>query len=204
TCAVMKLDTTTFKTLITNMFTKKGQKVVEMNIEALHQGYELMKDKLDTVNGDYLLEDSEGTPHLYMIGNDAIGLGAISAGSRFMAAYPITPASEIMEYMIANVPKVGGTVVQTEDEIAAANMAIGANYAGVRAFTASAGPGLSLMMEAIGLSGMTETPLVIVNTQRGGPSTGLPTKQEQSDLMQMIYGTHGDIPKIVVAPTDAE
>ena len=105
--------------------------------------------------------------------------------------------------MIANVPKVGGTVVQTEDEIAA-NMAIGANYAGVRAFTASAGPGLSLMMEAIGLSGMTETPLVIVNTQRGGPSTGLPTKQEQSDLMQMIYGTHGDIPKIVVAPTDAE
>ena len=78
-----------------------------------------MKDKLDTVNGDYLLEDSEGTPHLYMIGNDAIGLGAISAGSRFMAAYPITPASEIMEYMIANVPKVGGTVVQTEDEIAA-------------------------------------------------------------------------------------
>lgn len=175
-----------------------------MNIEALHQGYELMKDKLDTVNGDYLLEDSEGTPHLYMIGNDAIGLGAISAGSRFMAAYPITPASEIMEYMIANVPKVGGTVVQTEDEIAAVNMAIGANYAGVRAFTASAGPGLSLMMEAIGLSGMTETPLVIVNTQRGGPSTGLPTKQEQSDLMQMIYGTHGDIPKIVVAPTDAE
>ena len=160
TCAVMKLDTTTFETLITNMFTKKGQKVVEMNIEALHQGYELMKDKLDTVNGDYLLEDSEGTPHLYMIGNDAIGLGAISAGSRFIA--------------------------------------------GVRAFTASAGPGLSLMMEAIGLSGMTETPLVIVNTQRGGPSTGLPTKQEQSDLMQMIYGTHGDIPKIVVAPTDAE
>ncbi|MDN6160655.1 MAG: 2-oxoacid:acceptor oxidoreductase subunit alpha, partial [Staphylococcus equorum] len=94
-------------------------------------------------------------------------------------------------------------VVQTEDEIAAANMAIGSNYAGVRAFTASAGPGLSLMMEAIGLSGMTETPFVVINTQRGGPSTGLPTKQEQSDLMQMIYGTHGDIPKIVVAPTDA-
>lgn len=139
-----------------------------------------------------------------MIGNDAIGLGALSAGSRFMAAYPITPASEIMEYMIENLPKVGGTVVQTEDEIAAANMAIGSNYAGVRAFTASAGPGLSLMMEAIGLSGMTETPFVVINTQRGGPSTGLPTKQEQSDLMQMIYGTHGDIPKIVVAPTDAE
>lgn len=204
TCAIMDLDTATFETLITNMFTKKGEKVVEMNIEALNQGYTLMKEQLNDLQGDFKLQTTEETPHLYMIGNDAIGLGAISAGSRFMAAYPITPASEIMEYMIVNVPKVGGTVVQTEDEIAAANMAIGANYAGVRAFTASAGPGLSLMMEAIGLSGMTETPLVIINTQRGGPSTGLPTKQEQSDLMQMIYGTHGDIPKIVVAPTDAE
>lgn len=204
TCAIMDLDTATFEPLITNMFTKKGEKVVEMNIEALNQGYTLMKEQLNDLQGDFKLQTTEENPHLYMIGNDAIGLGAISAGSRFMAAYPITPASEIMEYMIANVTKVGGTVVQTEDEIAAANMAIGANYAGVRAFTASAGPGLSLMMEAIGLSGMTETPLVIINTQRGGPSTGLPTKQEQSDLMQMIYGTHGDIPKIVVAPTDAE
>ncbi|MGX0373333.1 2-oxoacid:acceptor oxidoreductase subunit alpha [Staphylococcus cohnii] len=204
TCAVMNLDISDFETLITNMFTKKGDKVVEMNIEALNEGYRLMNEQLSTIDGDFVLETTEGTPHLYMIGNDAIGLGALSAGSRFMAAYPITPASEIMEYMIENLPKVGGTVVQTEDEIAAANMAIGSNYAGVRAFTASAGPGLSLMMEAIGLSGMTETPFVVINTQRGGPSTGLPTKQEQSDLMQMIYGTHGDIPKIVVAPTDAE
>ncbi|WP_419795571.1 2-oxoacid:acceptor oxidoreductase subunit alpha [Staphylococcus equorum] len=203
TCAVMKLDISAFETLITNMFTRKGEKVVEMNIEALNEGYRLMMEQLNDVEGDFVLEETDGTPHLYMIGNDSIGLGALSAGSRFMAAYPITPASEIMEYMIDNLPKVGGTVVQTEDEIAAANMAIGSNYAGVRAFTASAGPGLSLMMEAIGLSGMTETPSVVVNTQRGGPSTGLPTKQEQSDLMQMIYGTHGDIPKIVVAPTDA-
>jgi len=203
TCAVMKLDISAFETLITNMFTRKGEKVVEMNIESLNEGYRLMMEQLNDVEGDFVLEETEGTPHLYMIGNDAIGLGALSAGSRFMAAYPITPASEIMEYMIDNLPKVGGTVVQTEDEIAAANMAIGSNYAGVRAFTASAGPGLSLMMEAIGLSGMTETPFVVINTQRGGPSTGLPTKQEQSDLMQMIYGTHGDIPKIVVAPTDA-
>ncbi|WP_210140833.1 2-oxoacid:acceptor oxidoreductase subunit alpha [Staphylococcus sp. GDY8P41P] len=204
TCAVMNLDISDFETLITNMFTKKGDKVVEMNIEAMNEGYRLMNEQLSHIDGDFVLEKTEGTPHLYMIGNDAIGLGALSAGSRFMAAYPITPASEIMEYMIENLPKVGGTVVQTEDEIAAANMAIGSNYAGVRAFTASAGPGLSLMMEAIGLSGMTETPFVVINTQRGGPSTGLPTKQEQSDLMQMIYGTHGDIPKIVVAPTDAE
>ena len=204
TSALMNLDTTTFEELITNMFSKKGEKVVDMNIEALNEGYRLMKEHLSSIQGDFELEAINEDPHLYMIGNDAIGLGAISAGSKFMAAYPITPASEIMEYMIANLPKVGGTVVQTEDEIAAATMAIGSNYAGVRGFTASAGPGLSLMMESIGLSGMTETPFVVINTQRGGPSTGLPTKQEQSDLMQMIYGTHGDIPKIVVAPTDAE
>ncbi|UXU54117.1 2-oxoacid:acceptor oxidoreductase subunit alpha [Staphylococcus agnetis] len=204
TSALMQLESSTFESLIQSMFEKKGDKVVNLNVEALHKGYELMTQYLNDIEGDFVLQEGSGTPHLYMIGNDAIGLGAIAGGSRFMAAYPITPASEIMEYMIEHLPEVNGTVIQTEDEIAAATMAIGANYGGVRAFTASAGPGLSLMMEAIGLSGMTETPLVIMNTQRGGPSTGLPTKQEQSDLMQMIYGTHGDIPKIVLAPTDAE
>ncbi|HDK3430351.1 TPA: 2-oxoacid:acceptor oxidoreductase subunit alpha [Staphylococcus aureus] len=204
TSALMNLNTNTFEELITNMFSKKGDKVVEVNIQALNEGYQLMQSRLPEIYGDFELESTDALPHLYMIGNDAIGLGAIAAGSQFMAAYPITPASEVMEYMIANISKVNGAVIQTEDEIAAVTMAIGANYGGVRAFTASAGPGLCLMMEAIGLSGMTETPLVIINTQRGGPSTGLPTKQEQSDLMQMIYGTHGDIPKIVVAPTDAE
>ena len=170
-----------------------------MNIEALNQGYTLMKEQLNDLQGDFKLQTTEENPHLYMIGNDAIGLGAIS-GSRFMVAYPITPASEIMEYMIANVTKVGGTVVQTEDEIAPIWQLV--LIMQVSEHSLLVGPGLSLMMEAIGLSGMTETPLVIINTQRGGPSTGLPTKQEQSDLMQMIYGTHGDIPKIVVAPTD--
>ncbi|AVQ32905.1 2-oxoacid:acceptor oxidoreductase subunit alpha [Staphylococcus muscae] len=204
TAALMSLDIKPFEALITGMFEKKGDKVVDLNIQALHEGHRLMNEELGNIEGDFDLAESENVPHLYMIGNEAIGLGAIAGGSRFMAAYPITPASEIMEYMIDHLPEVGGTVIQTEDEIAAATMAIGANYGGVRAFTASAGPGLSLMMEAIGLSGMTETPLVIMNTQRGGPSTGLPTKQEQSDLMQMIYGTHGDIPKIVLAPTDAE
>ncbi|XAQ01326.1 2-oxoacid:acceptor oxidoreductase subunit alpha [Staphylococcus aureus] len=204
TSALMNLNTNTFEELITNMFSKKGDKVVEVNIQALNEGYQLMQSRLPEIDGDFELESTDALPHLYMIGNDAIGLGAIAAGSQFMAAYPITPASEVMEYMIANISKVNGAVIQTEDEIAAVTMAIGANYGGVRAFTASADPGLSLMMEAIGLSGMTETPLVIINTQRGAPSTGLPTRQEQSDLMQMIYGTHGDIPKIVVAPTDAE
>ncbi|MEX5936677.1 2-oxoacid:acceptor oxidoreductase subunit alpha [Mammaliicoccus sciuri] len=203
TCAVMDLDTKVFESLIKDLFGKKGESVVDLNIQALNEGYRLMSEQMDDLQSEHTLEPTDSEGHLFMIGNDAIGLGAVAAGVRFMAAYPITPASEIMEYMIDRLPALGGTVIQTEDEIAACTMAIGSNYAGVRSFTSSAGPGLSLMMESIGLSGMTETPLVIVNTQRGGPSTGLPTKQEQSDLMQMIYGTHGDIPKIVLVPTSA-
>ncbi|MEB5567056.1 2-oxoacid:acceptor oxidoreductase subunit alpha [Mammaliicoccus sciuri] len=203
TCAVMDLDTKVFESLIKDLFGKKGESVVDLNIQALNEGYRLMSEQMDDLQSEHTIEPTDSEGHLFMIGNDAIGLGAVAAGVRFMAAYPITPASEIMEYMIDRLPALGGTVIQTEDEIAACTMAIGSNYAGVRSFTSSAGPGLSLMMESIGLSGMTETPLVIVNTQRGGPSTGMPTKQEQSDLMQMIYGTHGDIPKIVLAPTSA-
>ncbi len=139
-----------------------------------------------------------------MTGNDAVGLGSAAAGCRAMYAYPITPATDIMEYLMKKLPKLGGIVLQTEDEIAALNMVIGSAYAGARSMTATSGPGLSLMMEAIGLSGMTETPVVIVNTQRGGPSTGLPTKHEQSDLNACLYGTHGEIPKIVLAPSTAE
>lgn len=203
TCAVMDLDRKVFESLISDLFSRKGESVVDLNIQALNEGYRLMKEEMESLNGEHTLVPINAEGHLFMIGNDAIGLGAVAAGVKFMAAYPITPASEIMEYMIDRLPSLGGAVIQTEDEIAACTMAIGSNYAGVRSFTSSAGPGLSLMMESIGLSGMTETPLVIVNTQRGGPSTGLPTKQEQSDLMQMIYGTHGDIPKIVLAPTSA-
>ncbi len=173
-------------------------------MEAITRGRQIMNELLVDRIGEWELAPADGKRRMFMIGNDAIALGALAAGTRFMAAYPITPASEIMEYLIKKLPKFGGTVIQTEDEIAAATMAIGANFGGVRSFTASAGPGLSLMMEAIGLSGMTEQPLVVVDTQRGGPSTGLPTKQEQSDLMAMLYGTHGEIPKVVIAPSTME
>jgi len=173
-------------------------------MEAIKRGSQYMKELLGEKVNMMQLEKADGQKRMFMIGNDAIAFGAVAGGARFMSAYPITPASEIMEYLIKKLPKVGGTVIQTEDEIAACTMAIGANYAGVRTLTASAGPGLSLMMESIGLAGITETPLVIIDTQRGGPSTGLPTKQEQSDLMAMIYGTHGEIPKIVMAPSTVE
>ena len=204
TSALLNLDKAVFQSVVDEIFGKKGQEVVEKNMQAIQQGYDTMAQQLGDRLGEWEVAPADGNRRLFMIGNDAIAMGALAAGVRFMAAYPITPASEIMEYMIKKLPLFGGAVIQTEDEIAAATMAIGSNYGGVRAFTASAGPGLSLMMEAIGLSGMTEQPLVVVDTQRGGPSTGLPTKQEQSDLMQMIYGTHGEIPKVVIAPSTGE
>lgn len=204
TSALLNLDKAVFQEVVDEIFGKKGQEVVEKNMQAIQQGFDTMAEQLGDRLGEWELIPADGQHRMFMIGNDAIALGALAAGVRFMAAYPITPASEIMEYMIKKLPLFGGAVIQTEDEIAAATMAIGSNYGGVRAFTASAGPGLSLMMEAIGLSGMTEQPLVIIDTQRGGPSTGLPTKQEQSDLMQMIYGTHGEIPKVVIAPSTGE
>lgn len=203
TSSLLDLDLNVYLNVVDEIFGRKGQQVVEKNMEAIKAGAEFLNDLLSE---DVImkLEKADGKQRMFMIGNDAIALGALAGGARFMPAYPITPASEIMEYLISKLPEFGGTVIQTEDEIAACTMAIGSNYAGVRAFTASAGPGLSLMMESIGLSGITETPLVIIDTQRGGPSTGLPTKQEQSDLMAMIYGTHGEIPKIVMAPSTVQ
>lgn len=202
--ALLSLPQHAFQEVIEEKFSRKGQQVVDKNMKAIQAGVDRVLQETGGALEELKLEPSDGQKRLYMIGNDAIALGAIAAGCRLMAAYPITPSSEIMEYLIKTLPQFGGTVVQTEDEIAAISMVIGANYGGVRALTASAGPGLSLMTEAMGLSGMTETPAVIVNTQRGGPSTGLPTKQEQSDLNAMIYSTHGEIPKIVIAPSTAE
>lgn len=207
TAALMNLKDEVFQSVVSEIFGRKGEEVVAKNMEAIAQGHQIMHDMLAEAGleeGQFELEQGDGQHRMFMIGNEALALGALAAGVRIMSAYPITPATEIMEYLIKKLPKFGGTVIQTEDEIAAATMAIGASYGGARSFTASAGPGLSLMMEALGLSGMTETPLVVVDTQRGGPSTGLPTKQEQSDLMAMLYGTHGEIPKVVIAPSTGE
>ncbi|TDF98150.1 2-oxoacid:acceptor oxidoreductase subunit alpha [Paenibacillus piri] len=202
--ALLGLPLEVFNKAVEEEFGRKGPAVVEKNIEAVRKAAEFILEANGGPLPEFQLEPADGKQKLFMIGNDAIGLGAVVGGCRFMPAYPITPASEIMEYLTKVLPKFGGAVIQTEDEIAAVTMAIGGNYGGVRTMTASAGPGLSLMMEAIGLAGMTETPIVIVDTQRGGPSTGLPTKQEQSDLYAMIYGTHGEIPKIVLSPSTIE
>lgn len=200
---VLGLPVDIFTEVIEEKFGRKGQKIVEQNLDAIRKGFDYIKE-LGGQDANFALKPADGKRRLFMMGNDALALGALAAGARVMPAYPITPASDVMEYLIKKFPKVGGVVVQTEDEIAAITMAIGAAFAGTRAFSATSGPGLSLMMEAIGLSGMTETPLVIIDTQRGGPSTGLPTKQEQSDLLAAIFGTHGEIPKIVLVPATTE
>jgi len=134
-------------------------------------------------------------------GNEALGLGALRAGVRFVAAYPITPATEILEWLATALPGAGGVLVQAEDELASINMLIGASFGGTPALTATSGPGLALMLESIGLAVSSEIPLVVVDVMRGGPSTGIPTKSEQSDLDIAVYGLHGDAPHLVLAPT---
>jgi len=143
---------------------------------------------------------TRGASRWLLSGNEAAGLGAIRGGVRFVAAYPITPATELLEWLAPALPKVGGVLVQAEDELASINMAIGASYGGVPSLTATAGPGLALMAEALGLSVAAEVPIVVVDVMRGGPSTGIPAKSEQSDVSIALWGLHGDAPRIVVAP----
>ncbi len=135
-----------------------------------------------------------------LTGNEATGLGAVRGGIRFVAAYPITPATDCLEWLAPTLPKIGGVLVQAEDELASANQIIGASFGGVASMTATSGPGLALMMESIGLAVAAEIPVVVVDVMRGGPSTGIPTKSEQSDLNIALYGLHGDAPHLVVAP----
>lgn len=144
--------------------------------------------------------ENAGVERWLISGNEAAGLGALRGGVRFVAAYPITPATEILEWMAPNLAKLGGALVQAEDELASINMIIGASYGGIPALTATSGPGLALMAEAIGLAVAAEVPVVVIDVMRGGPSTGIPTKSEQSDLNIAVFGLHGDAPHVVVAP----
>ncbi|MDB5085995.1 MAG: 2-oxoglutarate ferredoxin oxidoreductase subunit alpha [Bacilli bacterium] len=203
-CRLLNLELQPFFEVVEEKFGSKGKDLIERNIKAIQQGYDYMKEHFADEMFQLPTAPQVDRPHLLMTGNEAVGLGALLAGCRFLAAYPITPATEILYWLLENMPNYGGKIVQAEDEIAACIMAIGANYAGVRAMTSTSGPGFSLMMEALGLAGISETPLVIVDVMRGGPSTGLPTKTEQSDINQATYGSHGEMPRIVLAPTTIE
>lgn len=178
----------------------KAKEIIESNKTALNNGYKYAKEVLKRNDNFNKVEITSTGSKLIMSGNEAIGLGALAAGCRFFSGYPITPATEIMEWMAKELPKFGGKMIQCEDEIAAINYALGASFGGVKSMTATSGPGFSLMQEAIGLASMAELPVVIADVQRCGPSTGAPTKTEQSDLFAALYGTHGDCPKIVLAP----
>ena len=188
---------------IADRFAKKGDEIISKNKAIFKDGYDTAIAAMHGVELGKLATPPK-KDQLYLLGNEATALGAISAGARFMASYPITPATEIMEYMIKVIHKIHGTVVQTEDELSSCMMAMGGGYAGVRAFTATSGPGLSLMAESISMAATAEIPVVIIDVMRAGPSTGMATKVEQSDIRYAIGSGHGDAEKIVLAAASIE
>lgn len=189
--------------LISERFGGKDASILNNALTAFHAGY---SHSLGNVIATFQFLESEKRTgqQVVMNGNEALGYGLIAAGVRFGAGYPITPWSDVMELLRRELPKYGGTFVQCEDEIAAVSMALGASYGGRVAVTGSSGPGISLKTEAIGWGVMAEMPLVVVDVQRGGPSTGMPTSVEQSDLNIAVFGGHGDCPRVVLAPANVE
>lgn len=184
-------------------FGKKSEKIVEVNLKAIELGATYVRENHASTHEVKFCE-GDGHPRIVLSGNDAVAFGAVAAGCRFYAGYPITPATEIMEYLARELPRLDGRMVQAEDEIASIAMCIGAAFAGQKAMTASSGPGIALMSEALGLAAMAEVGLVVVDVQRAGPSTGMPTKAEQGDLNLAIYGTHSTAHRVVIAPVDVE
>ncbi len=179
---------------------KSNSMLMEKNMLALEIAQTYVKDKL-TKQDQYSLGPVERAERVVLNGNQAVVAGALAAQCRFFAGYPITPASDIMEALAKELPQVGGTFLQAEDEMAALAAVLGASYGGLRSMTATSGPGFSLMTELIGLASMAELPVVIVDAQRAGPSTGMPTKMEQSDLSFALTAGHGDTPRMIVAPS---
>ena len=165
----------------------------------LKTGWRFAEEHGDLLNIGLCISDEAHRPDWLINGSEACGFGALKAGIRFVAAYPITPASGILEWLAPNLEQVGGSLIQAEDELASINMIIGSSFGGVPSLTATSGPGLALMSESIGLAVASETPLVVVDVMRGGPSTGIPTKSEQSDLNIALHGLHGDAPHIVTS-----
>ncbi|MCF8473982.1 MAG: 2-oxoacid:acceptor oxidoreductase subunit alpha [Emcibacter sp.] len=192
---------------IRHRFKRLTAENIKPNIQALELGFEfaaghkiLTKEEAQSDHGLYKLPHLEREDRIMISGNDATAFGFLAAGGRFFAGYPITPATDIMNWLEKRLPAFGGVVIQGEDELAAINMAIGAALSGAKAMTASSGPGIALMQESVGHCGSAEIPLVIVDCQRAGPSTGMPTKLEQNDLGMLTQGSNGDFPHIVLSP----
>jgi len=201
-CSVNCLDLDLARNQVALTFAKKAKKVIDTNIELLESGYAWAEENLDLKF--YVPPAGITEPQIVVNGNTAVGLGVVASGMQVCSMYPITPATSASHYLSDVMEDAGGVVHQAADEIAACTFAIGASYAGRCAVTITSGPGYSLKQEAIGLAVMGEIPLVVVNVQRGGPSTGQPTKVEQGDLLATVFGSHGDAPKIVMAASNIE
>ncbi|HVS33071.1 MAG TPA: 2-oxoacid:acceptor oxidoreductase subunit alpha [Thermoanaerobaculia bacterium] len=199
--AALGLPADSVRSAVQHRFGKKTAAVVEANMKAFDRGAEIATTITAVTKK---LTYTPGPARLLMSGNETSAVAAVDAGCRFFAGYPITPSSEILHFLGEWLPRIGGTCLQTEDELAAIGAVVGASFTGVKSMTATSGPGLSLMAEMIGLSSMSEVPSVIVNVQRGGPSTGIPTKSEQSDLLHTVFASHGDTPRAVIACSDVE
>jgi len=201
-CNLYDLDMALARDQIAFIFGKKADKVIKSNVALLEAGYAWAERNLEF---GFLVPAGRATePQLVINGNTAMALGVLASGMDICAMYPITPATSASHYLSDVFERAGGIVHQAEDEIAACAFAIGASYAGKVAVTITSGPGYSLKQEAIGLAVMAEIPLVVVDVQRGGPSTGQPTKAEQSDLLTVMFGSHGDAPKVVMAASSIE
>jgi 2-oxoglutarate/2-oxoacid ferredoxin oxidoreductase subunit alpha len=203
--AIFHLDVDKLRSLVRERFGGKDESVVNTALLAFQAGYAYPVGNLLTTRYRFEIQSRiTDRDQVTMDGNQALAYGLIAAGVRYGAGYPITPWSTVMEILRTEFSKYGGLFVQAEDELAAVSLALGFSYAGYLSVTGSAGPGISLKAEAVGWASMAEIPLIVVNVQRGGPSTGLPTNVEQSDLYQAIFGGHGDSPRVVLAPSTVE
>jgi len=199
---IYKRDLSIIEKQIAHIFKKKPAKITELNVQLVKNGMEWARENL---NFRYHVETIAPTDvRVVMNGNQACALGAVAAGMEMCAMYPITPATSVSHELAAIIENYGGIIHQAEDEIAAAGVALGASFGGKVALTVTSGPGMALKTEFLGLAIMTEMPLVVLDVQRGGPSTGLPTKVEQSDLLSALFGQHGDAPRVVIAPRSIE
>jgi 2-oxoglutarate ferredoxin oxidoreductase subunit alpha len=187
--------------VLSRRFAHLPPRVAEANLGALRAGFAYADENgLTAGAGPLALDRAPHADRIHISGNEAVAFGFLVAGGRFFTGYPITPATEILTWLDRMLPRFGGVAIQAEDELAAVNMAIGAAMTGTRAMTATSGPGISLMQEGVSHLGSAEIPLVVVDCQRSGPSTGMPTKPEQSDINMLVHGGNGDFPRIVLAP----
>ena len=196
---LLGLDFDSTVSVLADTFAHKGKAVIDQNVSVAKVGYNYAKERFVPLGYKWNFTRKRRP---YITGNEALSIGAVAAGCRFYSAYPMTPASGILTWMAEHSERCGVVVKQMEDELAVANAAIGAGYAGVRAMCGTSGGGFALMTEAIGMAGMIEAPVVFVEVQRGGPSTGIPTKTEQADLNQVYGASQGDFPRIIIAPKD--